>query len=72
MEILKFPPPPDDGDDDDGGGGGRIFGWVQPPIPITPRDHISRSDTRPHSDLYIYIYIIALTPISSAGNIISE
>ena len=42
-----------DDDDDDGGGddGGRISGQGQPPNPITPRDEISRSGTRPHSDL---------------------
>ena len=46
------PAAPPDGDDDGGGdsGGRRISGQVQPPNPITPRDNISRSGTRPHSD----------------------
>ena len=38
------PAAPPDGDDDGGGdGGGRIFGQVQPPNPITPRDSITRT-----------------------------
>ena len=41
MEILKFcpPPAPDGGGDDDG----RISSNLQPPLPIAPRDEISRS-----------------------------
>ena len=46
----RDPGPRADGGGDDGGDGGRIFGQVQPPNPITPRDNISRSGTRPHSD----------------------
>ena len=30
-------------DDDDGGGDGRISSNLQPPLPIAPRDKISRS-----------------------------